>query len=337
MSARRPTLQDVAQAANVSMMTVSRVLNGQGKVSDATHARVMTEVERLGYRPSSTARSLRSNQSYLIGVFSPNMMMPLHAELVLGAQEAAAEHGYKLLIDVDVSSPPGHHPFVSDGDIIMGGPIDQQRRRPHFERSRTVSMMGYAEGLDSSVTDLGAVTELAVQHLAEVGYRRIALIQLPASPAEGGYLRAMAGVGLAVPDGLMYTVANDGGGVREAVDRMTSAEVAAEAVIVVSVAATPEVLRLLRERGLRIGRDLGFVGTEGSRVGWGDLLEPAITAIRVPGYKLGTSAARRLIERLRGDVSPAVRIEFPSEIVVRDSTPGPGVHGCEPIERGADP
>lgn len=320
---RRPTLNDVAIAANVSMMTVSRALNGHDRISEETRERVLVEAEKLGYRPSSTARSLRTNQSFLIGVFSPNMMMPLHSELVLGAQEAAAELGYKLLLDVDVSSPAGHHPFVSDGDIVMGSPNDQRRRSAHLDRMRTVSMMGDLDGLDSSNTDLTQATYFAMQHLHTVGYRRIGLIQLPDSPAEIGYRRAIAEGGLEAAPELIHTVGPDGSGIHDAVDALTSRSVKADALVVVSVAAVPVVLRELRLRGINVGTELGFVGTEGSRGGWSELLSPAITSIQVPGYDIGAAAARRLIERLRGDASPARRLEFPSDVVIRESTPGP--------------
>jgi LacI family transcriptional regulator len=303
------------------MMTVSRALNGHNRVSAATRDRVLAEAERLGYRPSSTARSLRSNQSYLIGVFSPNMMMPLHSELVLGAQEAAAERGYKLLMDVDVTSPPGHHPFVSDGDIIMGSPTDQERRRPYFDRLRTACMMSSAAELDSSNTDLALATYHAIQHLITVGYRRIGLIQHPKSPAEAGYQRAVVEHGIEVPDTLVHTVPNDGTGIREAIDALMMRSARPDALIVVSVAATPMALRHLRMHGIQVGRDLGFIGTEASRTTWGDLMSPAITAIQIPGYAIGAAAARRVIERLRGDTSPPQLLEFPSEIVIRESTP----------------
>jgi LacI family transcriptional regulator len=320
---RRPTLQDVAEAANVSMMTVSRALNGHDRVSEETRNRVLGEAARLGYRPSSTARTLRSNQSFLIGVFSPNMMMPLHSELVLGAQEAAAEYGYKLLLDVDVSSPFGRNPFVSDGDIVMGSPPDQRRRGPHFDRMRTVSMMGYVEGLDSSMTDLSRATYYAMQHLQTVGYQRVGLIQLPESPAQAGYDQALAEGNLDASGDLIHTVGPDGSGIREAIAALTARGTNVDALVVVSVAATPVALRELRSRGINVGTELGFVGTEGSRGGWSDLMNPAITTIQVPGYDLGAAAARRLIERLRGDASPARKLEFSSDIVIRESTPGP--------------
>lgn len=324
-SGRRPTLHDVAAAANVSMMTVSRALNGHDRVSQETRDRVLAEAERLGYRPSSTARSLRANQSFLIGVFSPNMMMPLHSELVLGAQEAAAEHGYQLLLDVELAPRPGHHPFVSDGDIIMGSPGNQRLRAPHFDRMRTVSMMGYVDGLDSSYTDLTQATYYAMQHLHTVGYQRIGLIQHPDSPARQGYLNALAEAGRELDDGLIHDVGADGAGAREALAGLTSRTVRADALVVVSVGVTPLVLRELRLLGVNPGIDLGIIGTEGSRGSWGDLLNPAITSIQIPGYEIGAAAARRLIERLRGDASPARVLEFPSDIVIRASTPGPAL------------
>lgn len=323
-TSRRPTLHDVAEASNVSMMTASRALNGHDRVSEETRQRVIAEAAKLGYRPSSSARSLRANQSYLIGVFSPNMMMPLHSELVLGAQEAAAEQGYKLLLDVDISAPPGHHPFVSDGDIVMGSPDFQRGRAQHYDRSRTVSMMGYLDGIDSSYTDLSLATYYAMQHLQTVGYRRVGLIQHPSSPAEAGYERALADRQEERDTNLIHCVAADGAGTRDAIERLTSRAIGADAILVVSLSATPVALRALRLHGVSAGEDIGFIGTEGSRGGWNDLLTPAITAIQVPGYEIGAGAARRLIERLRGDASPARRLDFPSDVVIRESTPGPG-------------
>jgi hypothetical protein len=71
-SQRRPTLKDVARAANVSMMTVSRVLKDSPHVSQSTRERVLAEIARLGYRPSFSARTLRAGESRLIGILAPN-------------------------------------------------------------------------------------------------------------------------------------------------------------------------------------------------------------------------------------------------------------------------
>jgi DNA-binding LacI/PurR family transcriptional regulator len=93
---------------------------------------------------------------------------------------------------------------------------------------------------------------------------------------------------------------------------------------VAGVAATPLALKAIRRLEFSVPRDLGFVGTENSRSEYGDLLNPGMTAIRVPGYEIGAAGARRLLQRLRGDTSPPQRIDFPAELVIRDSTPGPG-------------
>lgn len=321
-SERRPTLQDVADAVGVSVMTVSRALNGYPNVSMDTRRRVLREAERIGYRPSSLARMLRTNQSRLIGVFSPNMMMPLHSEIVVGAQDAAAERGYQLLLDVNAGEGEARHSFMSDGDLIMGPPQDQARRTPRFDRMRTVSLMGQTTEIDAVDTDLAQATYNAVQHLLAVGYRRIALIEHPHSPAQRGYDRAIGKGELPDVAGLVQTVGNDAVSVGRAIDELIGLPEPPDALIVVSLAATPLALRSLGRRGIAIGRKLGFVGTEGSRGEWGDLLNPGLTAIRVPGYEIGAAGARRLLERLAGDTTAPQRLEFPSELVIRESTPG---------------
>ena len=321
MSHRRPTLQDVAQAANVSMMTVSRALNGHDRVSPETRERVVREAERLGYRPSSTARSLRANQSFLIGVFTPNLMMPLHTEMVLGVQHGATELGYQVLMNVDMQATGGRPAFVSDGDVIMGRPSVHQSLTPDADPRRTVALMSEAANLDAFNVDLALATQHAFEHLWERGYRRIALVQLPRSPAERGLQQWATNRGVPVDAEMVRTVEVDGTGVKEAIDALLQLPEFPDAMVVVSVAETPQVIRELHTHGVRPGHDLGFVGTEGSRGGWSDLLTPAITTIQVPGYDLGMAAARRLVERLRGDTTPPIHQAMTARLVVRGSTP----------------
>lgn len=322
---RRPTLQDVALAANVSVMTASRALNGHPKVSEETRERVIVEARRLGYRPNFSARALRSRENRLIGFRSPNVMLPVHIEVIQGARDVAAEEGYQLILQVDSAGPDGNDPIASDGDLIMGDPPPARRMStPHYAM-RTVGLMSRpgVYDIDACGTDLAQATIDALQHLVSVGYRRIGLLQHAGIRPRFGRDPRLVDAGMDDDPDLVQVVANDKESVLRGLHALMGLPRRPDAIAVVHVAGTPYVLRELQRHCFTIGRDIGFVGTEVSQSDWGDLVTPRMTSIRIPAHRIGAAGARRLIDRLRGDRSAPAFYEFPSELVVRESTPGP--------------
>lgn len=92
------TIADVARAAGVSPMTVSRVLNGQGGASAETTQRILLAANELNYRPNPFARGLRSDRSKTIGLLVPDITNPFFPEVIRGAEDAASAAGYNLLL-----------------------------------------------------------------------------------------------------------------------------------------------------------------------------------------------------------------------------------------------
>ena len=309
------------------MMTVSRALSGNGKISVETRNRVMQAAQKVGYRPNLTARALRTNESKLVGVTSPNLMMPLHIEITLGAKEALEAEGYRILLALDPGHENDYSPFVTDGELILGSPPHHFSMEMRTDRTRTVSLMGNESlEIDSCGSDLTQPALFATQHLLNAGYRNIGLLQLERSPSVDGYTQAHEQAGFLVNPSLVQIVGNDEPSVIRAVDVLLAMPTVPDAVFVAGVAPTMLALRALRRREFLVPRDFGFVGTESRRSELGDLVYPGMTAIRVPGYEIGAAGARRLIERMRGDMSPPQRMNFPSELVIRGSTPGQGRH-----------
>src|SRR6201984_3804177 len=101
----RTTISDVAKEAGVSTMTVSRVLNGRGEISQETRERVQDIIDRLGYRPSSVARNLKTQRTHTIGLVVPDITNPFFPELVHGAEEKASEEGFAVMLCNTVRSP----------------------------------------------------------------------------------------------------------------------------------------------------------------------------------------------------------------------------------------
>ncbi len=322
---RRPSLRDVAEAANVSLMTASRAVNDGKRVAPETRARVLREAERLGYRPSHTARALRSRESRLIGVLAPNVMLPVHVEIIQGARDVAAREGYRIFLHVDVEEDQAFSPLSSDGDLIMGGTPPSVQAHLYNDPARTVGLMSSSRLSDIDIcgTDLLRASLEAFQHLLDAGYRRIGMIQHVGNPPRFGREEALAQTGIEDDPNLVQVVENDKRSVLRGLHTLMSLPTRPDALAVVHVAGTPVVLRELQRRRFSVGRDIGFVGTEVSLSEWGDLISPRMTSIRIPGYRIGAAGAERLIARLRGDQTPQRRYEFPAEVIVRESTPGP--------------
>src|SRR5512145_2960524 len=95
---QRATLEDVAREAGVSTMTVSRVVNNTGRISEETRRHVHDVVMRLNYRPSRAARALVTRQTLMIAVVVPDVTNPYFAEIIKGAEDVAWEHGYGVLL-----------------------------------------------------------------------------------------------------------------------------------------------------------------------------------------------------------------------------------------------
>lgn len=319
--AKRPTLQDVAQAAGVSVMTVSRALRGSSKVTERTRARIAAEAERMGYRPSLSARSLRTGQSNLISIVSPNIMVPLHIEIMQGAREAAAQHGYRLLLQMDSEPDEWGQAFPADGELVMGEAI---KIHQDISISRTVSLVESATDLvDLCGTNLPGITREAFIYLHAAGYRRVGFLQSIDNSPKQGWLEAMAQLGLEPDPTLISEVEPGPEAIIEGTRRLLSRTPAPDALVVVHTFGTPLVLQELARQGMVVGRDIGFIGSEVTLNTWGSVVVPGLSMIRIPGYAIGWSGCLRLIERLRGDDSPRRLIQIPSELTIRQSTPGP--------------
>jgi LacI family transcriptional regulator len=297
-------------------MTVSRALRGSAHVSQDTRARINAEVERLGYQPSFSARSLRTGQSRIISFLAPNLMIPLHIEVIQGARDAAAQAGYRLLLQVDASKNPGDSPFVTDGTLIIDyfdGPLQ--------EPGRTVVLMGQADDVDCCGTDLPGVARDTFHYLHSVGYRRVGLIQATGNHARRGMEQARAQLGMEPAPDLLQEVGFDRDSIIAGVRTLTSLTPKVDAIVVIHTAGTPVALDELQRQGLVIGRDIGFVGTEVSHSEWGNVVSPKMTSVRIPGYAIGWAGAVKLIDRLNGDESEPITVNIPSELVIKQSTP----------------
>jgi LacI family transcriptional regulator len=335
---RPATLRDVASAAGVHPATASRALNPGTRllVSEETAQRVTEAAERLGYRPNSVARSLRTRRSHTIGVLIPDLNNPLFPPIIRGIEDRLAEHGYVALIG-NTDADPGKERLVFDqmrarhvdGFVLatatLNSPILAEAAKaelPLVLMNRTAQDYPFS----SVSVDNEQGVRAAVTHLVSLGHSRIGHIAGPQDISTGtarlrGYQDAMRSHGLAVGEADIvyatgYTVEDGLRCGRELVEGSAgdlTAIVAANDMLAVGCYGA------LDELDLRCPEDMSVIGF--NDMPFVDRLHPPLSTVRFPHSQVGTEAARLLIERIEsGEGSPVKILFLAPELIPRGST-----------------
>ncbi|HUA45277.1 MAG TPA: LacI family DNA-binding transcriptional regulator [Solirubrobacteraceae bacterium] len=330
------TLRDVARVAGVHPGTVSRALNPQtrGLVNERTARRVLAAAEELGYRPNPIARGLRTNRSNTIGVLVPDLLNPLFAAVVRGIEDGLREAGYTPLIaNTDNDAERERVAYEAMSARQVDGFIAATARRDHWLLADRVEsgpkLVLVNRRVDSDA--IPAVTgddhegvRLAVEHLAELGHRRIAHLAGSQTLYTGwsrhqGFRDGMRASGLEVDDGLIvfseaFTVREGARCCGPLLDRRRD---------FTAIVAGNDLLALgcydaLAERGLRCPEDVSLVGY--NDMPFADRFRPALTTIRIPHYELGATAAALMLDQLQERAPQPRQVLLAPELVVRSST-----------------
>lgn len=326
---RRPTLADVAAEAGVSVALVSIVMRGVPGASAATRQRVQEVAARLGYQPDSRARRLRSGESRLLGVVF-DVRHPFHHDMLTGLYEAAAKVGYELALSA-VTPRRDERTAVDDllrdrcAALIALGP--QQLSAAELDALTTrlpvvaVFRHVHKRSVDVVRTDDERGLHLAVDHLVELGHRRIVHVDGGRTPASAerrrGYLDAMRRHGLeasarVVPGG---SGEEDGAG---AARELLAAPALPTAVAVFNDLSAAGLLDVLRRSGLSVPGEVSVVGYDDasfSRLGHIDL-----TTVAQDVEALATSAVARAIERLDGAAVTQRVVTIEPHLITRGTT-----------------
>ena len=341
------TLRDVASAAGVHPATASRALNPGTRllVSEETAQRVTEAAERLGYRPNSVARSLRTRRSHTIGVLIPDLNNPLFPPIIRGIEDRLGEHGYVALIG-NTDADPGKERLVFDqmrarhvdGFVLATATLNSPILAEAAEAGLPLVLMNRTAQdypFSSVSVDNEQGVRAAVAHLISLGHTRIGHIAGPQDISTGaarlrGYQEAMRTHGLAVSDDEIvyatgYTVEDGlrcGTELLGATDDLT-AVVAANDMLAVGCYGALDGL------GLRCPEDMSVIGF--NDMPFVDRLRPPLSTVRFPHYQLGTEAARLLVERIESGQGPVKILFLAPELVARGSTGAIERSGAVPL------
>ncbi|HZZ49451.1 MAG TPA: LacI family DNA-binding transcriptional regulator [Pseudonocardia sp.] len=334
----RSTLNDVALLASVDRSVVSRVVNDDPKlnVRPETRQRVRDAIDELGYRPNAAARSLRTSRTYMYGLLIPDFANPVYAEIIKGAENAARGLGYGLMTTTacDVRRGPDNYLDLFgqgrvDGLLLAGE--DADGAHDHLNPAPVPWLLVNRAVPNSRryvVLDDERGGRLAVEHLLELGHRRIAHIAGPEITDTGqrryaGYLGALRDAGLSADPGLMVRADYTPAGGASALRGLLTAPDPPTAVFVANVASAVGALHTARTMGVSVPRELSVITVHDMPLA--AYLAPALTTVRMPLEELGRRAVQRL-SSAAGDDPITEIVTGPIDLVRRESTaaPAPG-------------
>lgn len=305
------TMRDVAAAAGVSVSTVSRVLNGTGSISRETIARVLAAAERVRYRPSNVARSLRARRSATFGLLISDIQNPFFTALVRGVEDVTQRNGYSVILCNSDEDPTKERDYV---ELLCAEQVAGAIVVPASERSRSfeafeeagIPFIAVDRVLETFEVDAVTVDNFrgayeAVSHLVASGFRRIASITGPPATTTGrlrreGYRKALVDAGIEVDSSIerVGTHKEDSG--ESLADEILCLMPAVDALFVSNNLMSLGALKALYRRKVRMPDDVGFVCFDD--MPWADLEPMSITTVRQPIYELGSTAATRLLNRV---------------------------------------
>jgi Transcriptional regulators len=330
----RVGIRDVADAAEVSVTTVSQVVSGNRPVSEKTRAKVKAAIAELGYRPHPGAASLRNQRTMAIALVVPDLTNPFYPLVAAGLQDILMPRGYMLTISDLVMSSAKSSEVVQhflnrrvDGIVIASYGVQESDFEAIEESGIALVTLGAGAGRKTGdlvhSDDTEGMREMTT-HLIERGYKRIAFIggEELAAPTRlrfDGYCLALKEAGREVNLDLVRFAEFTRDGGHDMAQSLLSIENPPDAIVAANDLIAIGVLDSARARGLAVPGQLAVTGYDD--IDAAALVSPELTTVLNPAREIGRACARLLLERLDGEVSEVSRtVALSHSLIVRQSS-----------------
>jgi DNA-binding LacI/PurR family transcriptional regulator len=332
------TMKQIAESAQVSIGTVSHVVNGTAPVREKLRKRVLEVIAHLGYQPSQLARGLRRDTTNMLGMVIPYITNPFFPAVVRGVEDVAFNKSYRVVLCNTDNDPAKEKAYIDElrsyrpaGLLII----------PASERSMS-SELGYSipQGiplifLDRRPLDWKGDAVMvaneegafqATQYLLKMGHTRMAMLSGPSHVTNAvermaGFRRALAKNNVKItPEYVQETRFDRDSGYRSAL-RLLNMLPRPTAIFAANDMVALGALLAVREMGLRCPKDVSIIGFDDQ-----DLCiftDPALSSVHQSGYQMGATAARLLLERISGKKTRPQQIVLPTELRIRNSVVTP--------------
>ncbi|WP_134685923.1 catabolite control protein A [Brevibacillus migulae] len=328
------TIYDVAREAGVSMATVSRVVNGNPNVKPTTRKKVMSAIERLGYRPNAVARGLASKKTTTVGVIIPDVSSMLYSELARGIEDIATMYKYNIILCDSDQRLEKELQLINtllekqvDGLLFMGAEIKEDHLHA-FSTAAVPTVLAATRDPDNilpavSIDHMQAAYD-ATKELLDRGHKRIALIGSPASDPLGGlmrlegYKKALLDAGI-TPDEQLIASGNyryDSG--LKSMNDFLQVKEPPTAVFAASDEMAIGAIHAIQDAGLKVPGDIEVMGYDNIRLA--EMVRPRLTTVVQPIYDIGAVAMRLLTKYMNNEHVEEHVVLLPHRIHYREST-----------------
>lgn len=329
---RRATIKDVAAAADVAVVTVSRVVNTPDRVQADTRLRVLQAMERLGYSPNLAARSMRTHLTRSIGFLTPELSSLSNAAVAQACEQALAEAGYAMLV-----TSSGHRPEREVAALALlrargvDGIVLYVSDETHAGLASALSAVDIPLVIldrslpvraDRVLSEHVETMARAVQHLAGLGHKRILLVRhrqpvRPSIQREASFRQTVKALRLGPAK--VLRVPRDGAVALD--EKIFTAADAPTAIITEGSRLLGQVIRGLRAGGLKIPADRSVIGID--TLDASALTTPETTTIARDFHAVGRAAAELLIRRLAEPSLPPQLVLLESQLLLKGSCAAP--------------
>ncbi|WP_378956118.1 LacI family DNA-binding transcriptional regulator [Pelosinus sp. sgz500959] len=331
------TIKDVAQAAGVSIATVSRVLNQQEGVSKELSEQVQIAVKQLNYQINGIAKALKSSQSRSIGLIIPDIENPFFPALVRGVEDAAQKQGYAVILCNTDGKPEEEERYLKfllskqvDGILFLGNLKFSQNRSWLSALSVPLVLVDRRmkdAPFSTVLVDNGLGASMAVDHLIAQGRQHIAIVGgKPESPTSmervNGAMNCLKSHGYSSNESLILTGYFSFEGGYQATESLINSGQFFDAIFAANDMMAIGAIECLANYGKRVPDDVAVIGFDDIRMAaW---YKPSLTTIKQPVYDMGQVAVKLIVDHITGVITDCNDEILKPELIVRQSSGGKG-------------
>ncbi|PWG78362.1 LacI family DNA-binding transcriptional regulator [Pararcticibacter amylolyticus] len=337
MKSHQTTIIDIAKHLSISKSTVSRALTGHPSVKPETREAVLAVAQEMDYQRNMLSISLITNKTKTIGIIVPEFMTSFFPQVVVGAQEIAAQKGYNVLISQCNES---YETEVANSRVMLANRVDGvlvslSKETRNFDHWKTFHRKGIPIVFFNRVCEEMAVPKVvvddydaafkAVEHLIQTGKKRIAHLAGPDSLAISrkrlnGYEDALRKYNFPVDEDLIISYDLTLSKVRIYIRHLLELENPPDGIFAINDPTAIEAIQVIKQHGLRIPEDIAVVGFSNNYAS--SFIEPSLTTISQPVKEIGRTAMGLLLDLMDKETAlwkPIIKT-LETELIVRNST-----------------
>lgn len=326
------TIKDVAKAANVSVATVSRVLNKHSNVSDETVEKVTNIMEQMGYNPNCLGRDLRKSETKRILAIIASTEQSFYSEVLRGMNEAAFAHGYDVIFAATNDDPEHEMHLLKmllshsvDGAVLLGAKQEASTISKLAENHNIALCLERMDGCNALTVTIDNVKagKDAVEYLIGKGHTRIGIISTETRSQssvdrEKGYRQALEEHGIPYDEELVYlgTYKSESG--NAGCRYLLGLNSPPTAIFSISDMIAIGAMNYAISKGINIGKDVIFFGFD--NIDYSHIFVPHLSTVEQPCFMQGKLVIEKLIGNMKSEVPDKSIYMLPHSLVLREST-----------------